>query len=380
MVIDIQPSLSRGIRGSEPTHTPTPQDCIHSCCATRNILGDKACNLMIFDTRKTTNQPNCYLFFCPSEDACPLKPAKGLRSYRIITEPPPSSAGAELSSPGQWYEAAPSLPPTPRGSSKPADVLRGDVWSQESGSPGHSEKLLRIGPTSPWLLRSDGDAHSPSSHFSSEQQDASPGPEHGTTVSTPAASATRHRAAPGTPAVQSQVVTTAGRVTAAPPRPSTGLLATVGTGAVTSPPASLATTPMTLRTGTTARLKASSPATASSRGASSTMPLAEASDLVSNIGAHEAATLPPSSLDSAPGNKTSSQETGHRLSAASLESVPDRRRGLLFEKWLLVGSLVFGVLFLAVSLILMGRMFLESLHRKRYSRLDYLINGIYVDI
>lgn len=48
------------------------------------IAGDKACNLMIFDTRKTTRQPNCYLFFCPSEEACPLKPAKGLMSYRII--------------------------------------------------------------------------------------------------------------------------------------------------------------------------------------------------------------------------------------------------------------------------------------------------------
>lgn len=48
------------------------------------IAGDKACNLMIFDTRKTARQPNCYLFFCPSEEACPLKPAKGLMTYRIL--------------------------------------------------------------------------------------------------------------------------------------------------------------------------------------------------------------------------------------------------------------------------------------------------------
>lgn len=48
------------------------------------IAGDKACNLMIFDTRKTVRQPNCYLFFCPSEEACPLKPAKGLMTYRIL--------------------------------------------------------------------------------------------------------------------------------------------------------------------------------------------------------------------------------------------------------------------------------------------------------
>lgn len=48
------------------------------------IAGDKVCNLMIFDTRKTARQPNCYLFYCPSEEACPLKPAKGLMTYRII--------------------------------------------------------------------------------------------------------------------------------------------------------------------------------------------------------------------------------------------------------------------------------------------------------
>ena len=39
---------------------------------------------MIFDTQKKIKLPNCYLFFCPSEEACPLKPAKGLMSYRII--------------------------------------------------------------------------------------------------------------------------------------------------------------------------------------------------------------------------------------------------------------------------------------------------------
>ena len=48
------------------------------------LTGDKACNLMIFDTQKKFKLPNCYLFFCPSEEACPLKPAKGLMSYRII--------------------------------------------------------------------------------------------------------------------------------------------------------------------------------------------------------------------------------------------------------------------------------------------------------
>ncbi|KAL6038745.1 hypothetical protein STEG23_008238 [Scotinomys teguina] len=83
-VIDIQSSLSKGIRGNEPIHTVTQEDCIGACCSTQDIAGDRPCNLMIFDTRKPANQPNCYLFFCPSEEACPLKPAKGLMSYRLI--------------------------------------------------------------------------------------------------------------------------------------------------------------------------------------------------------------------------------------------------------------------------------------------------------
>lgn len=382
VVIDIQSSLSRGIRGSEPTHTPTPQDCMDLCCSTRNISGDKACNLMIFDARKTTNQPNCYLFYCPSEDACPLKPAKGLQSYRIIKESLSSPPGTELSSPGQWYQTTPSSLPTPRGSLKPTDVFRDNVWSQQPVSSGHLEKLLKIGPAGPWFPGPEGEARSPSSHFSSEQKNVPLGPENGPVLSTPVAtatlrpphSATRQPAAPGTRSVAPSQEATAA-VTTAPARPPTGLPATVGTGTVTSLPVSPKTTVEAMGTGTTATLTASSQATTGLRG------FPEASSLTSKTGTtHKATTLPPSSLVSASVNKTSSQETGHRLDAAFLSNIPDRHDDLPFEKWLLLGSLIFGVLFLAIGLILMGRMFLESLHRKRYSRLDYLINGIYVDI
>lgn len=387
VVIDIQSSLSRGIRGTEPTRTPTPQDCMDLCCSTRNISGDKACNLMIFDARKTTNQPNCYLFYCPSEDACPLKPAKGLQSYRIIKESLSSPPGTELSSPGQWNRVTLS-PPTLTGSLKPTDVFGGNVWSQQPVSSGHLEKLLKIGPASPWFPGPEGEAGSPSSHFSSEQKKVPLGPENGTVFSTPVAtailrpahSATRQSMAPGTPSVASPPETTAA-VTTAPARHPTGLPATVGIGTVTSLPVSPMATMEAMGTGTTATLTASSQATTGLRGAPQTVPFLEASSLTPKRGAtHKAMTLPLSSLDSASVNKTSSQESGHRLDAASLSNIPDRHDDLPFEKWLLLGSLVFGVLFLAIGLILMGRMFLESLHRKRYSRLDYLINGIYVDI
>lgn len=68
------------------------------------------------------------------------------------------------------------------------------------------------------------------------------------------------------------------------------------------------------------------------------------------------------------------------VGGASLNRGPKGQRGLSFEKWLLIGTLLFGVLFLVIGLVLLGRILVESLRRKRYSRLDYLINGIYVDI
>lgn len=39
VVIDIQSALSKGIRGNEPIHTTTQEDCIGACCSTRDIAG-----------------------------------------------------------------------------------------------------------------------------------------------------------------------------------------------------------------------------------------------------------------------------------------------------------------------------------------------------
>ena len=86
-------------------------------------------------------------------------------------------------------------------------------------------------------------------------------------------------------------------------------------------------------------------------------------------------------MDSPATNKTASQENGKASPGdPSLSNAPGSQQGFAVEQWLLIGTVLFGVLFLAIGLALLGRMLLESLRRKRYSRLDYLINGIYVDI
>ncbi|GAB5573548.1 MANSC domain-containing protein 1 isoform X1 [Prionailurus iriomotensis] len=449
VVIDIQSSLSKGIRGNEPVHTLTQEDCINSCCSTKNITGDKACNLMIFDTRKTTRQPNCYLFFCPSEEACPLKPAKGLMSYRIIRDSDlsendqPSSRVirsnsndpslplmAPTSLPNlsydEWYFPAlarthlPSqeltqegslihgqspqvitpTPPPVTGYSESTDSLQKGAFSQKLGSSDHLEKLFEIDQASTLFPVDKEKGHSQSSRFSSEQNIAHLLPEKVTTLPTTKAVSSLHitSATPkpafspttNAPVIPSVTFEPEG-ATSAPPlavvtsQPPTSLLSTMLTHAEVTPKAGVTTTTVS---------NTIFEAPTDWKGPPETVPVREISNLslnredaynpatlsLSTVDS-SAATLLLSTVDSSAPNKSASQENGKASpGGSSLKSVPESQHGLPFEKWLLVGTLLFGVLFLAIGLVLLGRMFSESLRRRRYSRLDYLINGIYVDI
>ncbi|XP_008060711.1 MANSC domain-containing protein 1 [Carlito syrichta] len=407
VVIDIQSSLPKGIRGNEPIHTVTQEDCINSCCSTKNISGDNACNLMIFDTRKTTGQPNCYLFFCPSEEACPLKPAKGLRSYRIITDFPslartglPSQELAQEDSPlhSQPSQAVAPLMAHLAVYSKPTDVSWRNAPSQKLGSSNHSEKLLKIDQVSTQLSVDKEKGHSWSSQLSSERETAHLLPENVTAspatvafASLPATSAPPEPAAPlptnasGTPPgitrpwmaapalpAQPRLATTAPPVTVVSSQPPPGLISTAFTQAVVTPQEMATTAVPTTTFQTPTDLK----------GTPETVPFSDVSNLTLDTGVvQNAATLSLSHVESAATNKTASQDTGKASpGSSSLGSVLANPNGLPFEKWLLIGTLLFGVLFLVIGLVLVGRILSESLRRKRYSRLDYLINGIYVDI
>ncbi|KAM8912969.1 MANSC domain-containing protein 1 [Lycaon pictus] len=420
VVIDIQSSLSKGIRGNEPIRTLTQEDCINSCCSTKNITGDKACNLMIFDTRKTARQPNCYLFFCPSEEACPLKPAKGLMTYRILREFPTvartNSPSPELTREdslihGQSSGRIPPTTPAVTGYSKPTDSFRRDEFSQKLGSSDHLEKLVKIGQASTLFPVYKEKGHPQSSQSASKQKIAHPLPKHVTTLSAtvpiaslPTTSAPPKPAfaslpttsappkppttnAPMIPSMTSEpeVATSAPSLALGKSQPPTILLSTILTSAVVTPKARQATAAVS-NTVSEAPMDWKSPP--------ETVPFREISILTSDTEAasnpptlslsavdFSATTLPTSNVDSSATNKAASQKDEKaKPGGSSLNSVPESQHGLPFEKWLLVGTLLFGVLFLAIGLVLLGRMFSESLRRRRYSRLDYLINGIYVDI
>lgn len=409
VVIDIQSSLSKGIRGNEPIHTLTQEDCINSCCSTKNITGDKACNLMIFDTRKTARQPNCYLFFCPSEEACPLKLAKGLMSYRIIRDFPTlartHSPSRELTQEDSLLhgQSSQGLTPTPApvtGHSKPTDSFRRDAFSQKVGSSDHLEKLFEISQASTPFPVYKEEGHSQSSQFFSEQKISPLLPKHVTTLPTTGTVASRRiTSAPpkpasppttnarGIPSVTSEpeMATSAPALAPGKSQLPTALLSTILTHAAVKPKASLATVAVSNTVSEPPVDWKSPPETAPFREISNlTLNTEDAHDNPATLSLStvdsSTATLLSSNVDFSP-NKTASQENGKaRPGGSSLNSVPESQDGLPFEKWLLIGTLLFGVLFLAIGLVLLGRMFSESLRRRRYSRLDYLINGIYVDI
>lgn len=391
VVIDIQSSLSKGIRGNEPIYTLTQEDCINSCCSTKNISGDKACNLMIFDTRKTIRQPNCYLFFCPSEEACPLKPAKGLMSYRIIRDFPllakPDLPSQELAKEDSVFHGQSSQTTARQtGDSKPTDFLWTDTNSQKFGSSDDLEKLFKIDPASTKFSVYKEKSHSHSSQFSSEQKIAHLLPENVTTFPTTVAVASLHTVsvtakpvvlstnAPAITSVasQPQVATTA-RPAVTVTSQSPTVISAILTHAVVTPQAHMTKTAVPTTVFQTPTEWKDPPQTG---------PIREIFNLTWNTEAtHNPATVLLPKVGSSASNKTASQENQETSSGSSSQhSLPERQRGLLFDKWLLIGMLLFGVMFLVIGLALSGRMLLESLRRKRYSRLDYLINGIYVDI
>lgn len=390
VVIDIQSSLSKGIRGNEPVHVQTQQDCIRSCCSTENISGDKACNLMIFDTRKTAGQPNCYLFFCPTAEACPLKPAQGLRSYRIIRDSPtpvkpevprPEPAGEDALIHGHWPQtAAPTLLSPTLGHSRSTDLSR---------SPGRLEKL-KMAQEEP---ANQENGRIQNSTFSSQQETAMLLLEKmALLTATPAAaspSATWATAEP-TALVSTVVPSVAPRGTPGPSLPHTTPVSTGAPRTLTRITPPTAIFQASTRSGEAFKTRSQGALSTRSQDGPSTAPAGEVAATRSAAPldpVQDAAPLAPSLSATAEVSSVSSEgrdgDDGPRagsLSRPPPTGLPEGRGRLPFEKWLLLGTLLLGVLFLVIGLALLGRIVADSLRRKRYSRLDYLINGIYVDL
>ncbi|NWW98910.1 MANS1 protein, partial [Caloenas nicobarica] len=414
-IIDINLSLPKGIRGAEPVYAPSPEACIRACCSGEKLSGDKKCNLMIFDARRTSAHPNCYLFYCPSAEACPMKPATGFVSYKITRDTNAledisfksedfSSNGFSLSSDAgafiprsqtshQNHTAASQQPVFHQASelqNYPGQHLDSSEFHTvfpESQKAKHTESLDPIpGQKVIKLLSNTSSAVQVGNHSALFPATQSSGPEPSRTTLTPLPTSTsrlesRTTSLPTGVAKATSVATTttATLPSTAAPRAKPGIPTT--SIAATHVPLPRPTTSAS----TTKRVTNSRPATTPS--GLRTPGITPEPRVVSSSNTNHV-TLPASSgftlstSDSPMASQNDPQGYDPSDSESYLPKGLLRGKDLvqLGEKSSLVAALIFGVIFLLLVIALTGKKIHESLQKRHYTRLDYLINGMYADV
>lgn len=259
---------------------------------------------------------------------------------------------------------------------KPTGLFWRDLSSPKSTASPDLHKHVKIDEASTQLPSHEGKSHSQSLQLPSELKMAHLLPKTATTPSTTVAVAPLHNVSatlkPALPlaSVSMPPKTSKQEATTAP-------LVTTVTSKLPAAPVSTSFTPvLTHQAASTTIFQAH----AEPKGVLETVPFRGGSTLDTKHGKSPAVIALSTSASSITNQTASWQHRKVSGGSASLNRGPESQPGLSFEKWLLIGTLFSGVLFLVIGLVLLGRMLVESLRRKRYSRLDYLINGIYVDI
>ncbi|XP_077034105.1 MANSC domain-containing protein 1 [Agelaius phoeniceus] len=404
-IIDVHLSLPRGVRGAEPLRVPGAGACVRACCSGHRLSGDKKCNLIIFYAARTSTHPNCYLFYCPSTEACPMKPAAGLVTYKITTEDKsiktenfssnehslPSDAGTFISHSQdihQNYTAS----------------LEQSVFHQASELLNHIGKHLdnmelhTVAPESQRAKESEGlDPISRQQVIKVPPSTLSAAP-----VGNPTASILT-TARPGVPETSSASLAALPTGTAQLESLTTSLHpgAAKPTTAASPPAAATAAKPAVPATSITAtHVPLSKPTNSASPSATVQVTTNSGSaTALSGLRTPAMAPEPTTSSDTSyvtllsfPGfilssdSPTSSQNDlqGYEPSDSESSLSEGVLRGKavfqLGEKSSLVAALFFGVMFLLLVIVLTGKKIHESLQKRHYTRLDYLINGIYSDV
>ncbi|NXM36481.1 MANS1 protein, partial [Oxyruncus cristatus] len=407
-IIDIDLSLPRGVRGAEPLRVPSAGACVRACCSGDRLAGDKKCNLMVFYARRTRAHPNCYLFYCPTTDACLMKPATGLVSYKITTDthaPEDKSVKTENFSSNDYLssDAGTFFSQSQNSHRNHTATLQQSVFHQASELVNHIGKHLdsiefhKDFPESQRTKQSESlDSiprqkviNLPPNMFSAVQI-GNPTASFPTTQSSALETSSTTLTPLPTSTTQLEFHTISLHARVAKPTLTTTTatsLPTAATGtkpgipvtsiAVTHIPLSSPTTSTTKRVTTNSRL-----ATAPSGLRTSAMspePTAVSSNDV---------TLPSFSgfILSTSDSPTSFQndlqgydpsDSENYLSEGVLKGKSVVQLG---EKSSLVAALLFGLIFLLLVIALTGKKIHESLQKRHYTRLDYLINGMYADV
>ncbi|NWW21882.1 MANS1 protein, partial [Falcunculus frontatus] len=411
-IIDIDLSLPRGVRGAEPLRVPSAGACARACCSGHRLAGDKKCNLIIFYASRTSTHPNCYLFYCPSTEACPMKPATGLVSYKITREihaPEDKSIKTENFSSNEYslpLDAGTIISHSQNIHQNHTASSQQSVFHQASELLNHIGKHLdnmefhTVFPESPRAKESE----SLDPILRQKGINVSAAPVGNSTASFPTtiqAGAPETSSASLTPlppsAAQLESRTTSLHPGAAKPTTTPPTTAASPPAAATGDKPGVPITSITVthvplsRPTTSASASTSKQVTTNSR--SATAP----SGLRTPAMAPEPTVVPSSdtshvTLLSFPGfalssdSPTSSQNDLQGYdppdSESSLSEGVLRGKGVfqLGEKSSLVAALLFGVIFLLLVIVLTGKKIHESLQKRHYTRLDYLINGMYADV
>ncbi|XP_071278432.1 MANSC domain-containing protein 1 [Agelaius tricolor] len=404
-IIDVHLSLPRGVRGAEPLRVPGAGACVRACCSGHRLSGDKKCNLIIFYAARTSTHPNCYLFYCPSTEACPMKPAAGLVTYKITTED--KSIKTENFSSNEH-----SLPSDAETFISHSQDIHQNYTASLEQSVFHqaSELLNHIGKH---LDNMELHTVAPESQRAKESEGLDPISRQQVIKVPPS---TPSAAPVGNPTAS--ILTTA---RAGVPETSSASLAALPTGtaqleslttslhpgaakpttAASPPAAATAAKPAVPATSITAtHVPLSKPTNSASPSATVQVTTNSGSaTALSGLRTPAMAPEPTTSSDTSyvtllsfPGfilssdSPTSSQNDlqGYEPSDSESSLSEDVLRGKavfqLGEKSSLVAALFFGVMFLLLVIVLTGKKIHESLQKRHYTRLDYLINGIYSDV
>ncbi|XP_053833899.1 MANSC domain-containing protein 1 isoform X1 [Vidua macroura] len=414
-IIDINLSLPRGVRGVEPLRVPSAGACVRACCSGHRLAGDNKCNLITFNAARARTHPNCYLFYCPSTEACPMKPATGLVSYKITTDihaledksiktenfssneySLPSDAGTFISHSQNihqnhtasleqsiFHQASELL----NHIGKHLDNMELHTVSPESQRAKESESLdpisrqqvINLPPnTASAVPVGNPSASFPTTAGAPETSSASPAPVPAGTAHLESLTTSLHPGAakPTTPSPTTAASPPAAATAAKPAVPATSITVTrVPLSKPTNSASPSTTVQVTMKSGSATALSglrtpamAPEPTVVSSNDTSHVT-------LLSFPGFILSSDSPASSQNDLWGYNPSDSES-------SLSEGVLRAKGAfqLGEKSSLVAALFFGVMFLLLVIVLTGKKIHESLQKRHYTRLDYLINGMYADV
>ncbi|NWV03754.1 MANS1 protein, partial [Ptilonorhynchus violaceus] len=416
-IIDIDLSLPRGVRGAEPLRVLGAGACARACCSGHWLAGDKKCNLIVFYATRTSAHPNCYLFHCPSTEACPMKPAIGLVSYKITTDthaPEDKSVKTENFSSNEYSlssDAGTFISHSQDIHQNHTANLQQSVLQQASELLNHIGKHLDNIEFPTVFPESQRPKQSEILDPISGQKVTyvPPNTSSAVQIGKPAASfpATTQAVAPQTSSTsltplptstaQLESRTTSLRPGAAKPTtvtPTTAApLPAAATGAKPGVPVtSIAVShvplskPTTLASASTTKWVTTSSRSATTPSGLRTPAMAPEPTVVSsNDTSHVTLLSFPSFVTSSDSPASSQNDLRGYDPSDSEGSLPEsflRGKGVvqLGEKSSLVAALLFGVIFLLLVIVLTGRKVHESLQKRHYTRLDYLINGMYADV